>query len=62
MVVPGEDKSGTELEGGTYGSCEEAAATEEQRVQASRGGGRGFPATMVPPARDGDGDGVVCER
>ena len=24
--------------------------------------GRGFPKWMVPSARDGDGDGVVCER
>ena len=45
-----------------YGSCEEAAAAGEQRVQGSRGEGRGFPKTMVPNARDGDGDGVVCER
>lgn len=45
-----------------YGSCEEAAAAGEERVQGSRGGGRGFPEAMVPSARDGDGDGVVCER
>ena len=45
-----------------YGSCEEAAEAGEERVQGSRGGGRGFPKAMVPSARDGDGDGVVCER
>ena len=45
-----------------YGSCEEAAAAGEQRVQGSRRGGRGYPKAMVPSARDGDGDGVVCER
>ena len=45
-----------------YGSCEEAAEAGESRVQGSVGGGRGFPKEMVPSARDGDGDGVVCER
>ena len=46
----------------TYASCEEAAAAGEQRVQGSSGSGRGFPAATVPSARDGDNDGVVCER
>ena len=51
----------------TYASCSAAAAAGEQRQQGcSRGqcpgGGRGFPAAMVPSARDGDGDGVVCEQ
>ena len=45
-----------------YGSCEEAEAAEEQRVQGSGGGGRGFSKAMVPSARDGDGDGAVCEQ
>ena len=27
-----------------------------------KGDGRGFPKEMVPSARDGDGDSVVCER
>ena len=45
-----------------YGSCEEAVEAGESRVQGSSGGGRGFPKEMVPSARDGDGDGVVCER
>ena len=44
-----------------YGSCEEAEATGEERVQGSKGGGGGFPKAMVPSARDGDGDGVVCD-
>ena len=51
-----------EPEGAAYGSCEEAAAAGEQRVQGSQGGGEGFPKAMVPDARDGDGDGIVCER
>ena len=45
-----------------YGSCDEAEAAGEQRVRGSSGEGRGFPASMVPSARDGDGDGVVCEN
>ena len=44
-----------------YGSCEEAEAAGEQRVQGSNGSGKGYPEAMVPSARDGDGDGVVCE-
>ena len=51
-----------ELQNSVYGSCEEAESAGEQRVQGSRGGGEGFPKAMVPSARDGDGDGVVCER
>ena len=62
MIVPGEDKPTAEPENTVYGSCEEAAAAREQRVQGSQGGGEGFPKAMVPSARDGDGDGVVCER
>ena len=45
-----------------YESCEAAEAAGEERIQGSKGPGRGFPAEMVPSARDGDGDGVVCER
>ena len=45
-----------------YESCEEAVQAGESRVQGSVAGGRGFPKEMVPSARDGDGDGVVCER
>ena len=49
-------------ESSVYGSCEEAAEAGEQRVQGSQGGGQGFPKAMVPSARDGDGDGIVCEK
>ena len=45
-----------------YGSCEEAAEAGEQRVQGSQGGGLGYPKATVPSARDGDGDGILCER
>ena len=45
-----------------YPSCEAAEAAGETRVLGSNGPGRGFPQAMVPSARDGDGDGVVCER
>ena len=46
----------------TYNSCDAAQAAGETRVQGSKGNGRGFPEWMVPSVRDGDGDGVVCER
>ena len=49
-------------QGGTYASCDEADEAGEQRVQGSKGPGRGFPQSKVPSARDGDGDGVVCEK
>ena len=58
----GEHKPTSELQNSVHGTCEEAEAAGEQRVQGSRGEGRGFPKAMVPSARDGDGDGVVCER
>ena len=45
-----------------YASCDEAAAAGEERVLGSSGSGRGFPQSIVPDARDGDGDGVVCEQ
>ena len=45
-----------------YDSCEDAEAGGETRVAGSQGGGKGFPAEMVPSARDGDKDGVVCEK
>ena len=50
-----------EPEGAVYESREEAESAGEQRMQGSQGGGRGFPKAMVPSARDGDGDGAVCE-
>ena len=46
----------------TYASCDEAEAAGVERMRGSNGDGRGFPAFAVPSARDGDGDGVVCER
>ena len=48
--------------GKVYASCAEAEEASESRVRGSKGNGRGFAAAMVPSARDGDGDGVVCER
>ncbi len=48
-----------EPEEAVYGSCEEVEAA---RVQGSQGGGWGYPKALVPSARDGDGDGIVCER
>ena len=45
-----------------YGSCQEAEFAGESRFQGSQGGGLGYPKAMVPSARDGDGDGVVCEK
>ena len=46
----------------TYESCEAAESAGEPRIQGQRGTGQGFPAQKVPSARDGDEDGVVCER
>ena len=51
----------TETPLGVYVSCEAAEAAGESRVLGSSGDGRGFPQEKVPSARDGDGDGVVCE-
>ena len=45
-----------------YNSCDAAQAAREVRIQGTKGNGRGFPEWMVPGARDGDGDGVVCEK
>ena len=46
----------------TYANCDAAQAAGEHRIQGSKGGGKGFPKWIVPSARDGDGDGVVCEQ
>ena len=46
----------------SYDSCEDPQSAGEPRVLGSQGSGRGFPEAMVPSARHGDGDGVVCER
>ena len=45
-----------------YASCDEAEAAGVPRQKGSRGDGQGFPANLVPTARDGGSDGVVCER
>ena len=58
----GEHKSTPELQNQVYGSCEEAEFAGESRFQGSQGGGLGYPKAMVPSARDGDRDGIVCER
>ena len=54
--------SAIQVSGKTYASCDEGEDADEPRVRGSKGNGRGFPAEKVPSARDGDGDGVVCER
>ncbi len=48
--------------GEVYESCDAAEDAGLQRRTGEKGDGRGFPAWQVPSARDGDGDGVVCER
>ena len=48
--------------GAVYASCEAAEAAGEPRIQGANGSGQGFPQAAVPSARDGDGDGVVCEQ
>ena len=60
-VKVGEHKPTAEPAKTVYGSCEEAEEAGEERVQGSQGGGQGFSKAMVPSARDGDGDGIVCE-
>ena len=45
-----------------YSCCGAAQAAGETRVQGNKGDGRGLPRWIVPSARDGDGDGVVCEK
>ena len=59
---PDATPSPSPVSGKTYASCDEAEEAGEQLVRGNSGEGRGFPAAMVPSARDGDGDGVVCER
>ena len=53
----------------TYPSCAAADAAGVPRQQGRHqytgeypGGGYGFPQNVVPSARDGDGDGIVCEQ
>ena len=45
-----------------YDSCDAAVEAGLERIKGDSGNGRGFPASQVPSARDGDGDGVVCEK
>ncbi len=45
-----------------YADCDAAVEAGVERIRGDSGSGRGFPAWQVPSARDGDGDGVVCER
>ncbi len=49
-----------------YNTCQEAEDTDAPRTQGTNGPGKGFPvawfANSPKPPRDGDGDGVVCEK
>ena len=45
-----------------YENCKAAEDAGLERKTGKKGDGRGFPAELVPSARDGDGDGVVCEK
>ena len=47
---------------GVYASCDEAEAAGVDRQLGSKGEGRGFSKETVPSAKDGDSDGIVCER
>ena len=47
---------------GIYETCEEAEEAGLERVKGSKGDGKGFPRELVVGPRDGDGDGVVCEK
>lgn len=60
--VPEETPAATETSQESYISCEAAETAGEPRVLGSNGDGRGFPQQKVQSARDGDGDGVVCEQ
>ena len=48
--------------GDVYSSCEEAEDAGLERVKGTKGDGKGFPRELVVGPRDGDGDGVVCEK
>ena len=61
-VDPGAVGTPTPASEAVYDSCDAAQAAGESRIQGGQGDGRGFPQEMVPSARDGDGDRVVCER
>ena len=59
---PTEEPTAPPAKSGTYESCEAAERAGVERIQGSKGPGRGFPAHMVPSSRDGDKDGAVCEK
>ena len=61
-AVPTGPKPTAPGQGAVFSSCDEAEDAGEMRVQGPIGTGKGFPRSMVPGARDGDGDGIVCER
>ena len=62
----GLDWDSTEAEQGStgapYANCDDAEANSEELIKGTVGSGSGYPQATVPSARDGDGDGVVCER
>lgn len=61
----GEEQESTQqpqLQVREYESCEAAEEAGEKRIQGSKGSGRGFPKDIVPSKRDGDKDGIVCEK
>ena len=66
VTGPGPTPTGTPVHdqssGAVYQSCDAANTAGEERVLGGKGNGKGFLKAMVPSARDGDGDGVVCER
>ena len=62
IPLPAGTPTATPIPEESYGSCDAAEEAGEPRVLGNKGTGRGFPQDKVPSARDGDGDGVVCER
>ncbi len=61
-AVPTGPKPAAPGQGAVFSSCDEADDAGVQRIQGSVGSGKGFPKSVVPSARDGDADGVVCEH
>ena len=62
-LTPTPPPTATPAPGATvYASCDEAEAAGLPRQKGTRGDGQGFPANLIATARDGDRDGVVCER
>jgi len=54
--------SGSDVPVETYDGCDAAEAAGLERVKGSKGDGKGFPRELVVGPRDGDSDGVVCEK